>query len=138
MKTLSRFIDAQQSAYDVALSEIKSGRKTSHWMWYIFPQVKGLGFSETSKFYGIESLDEASAYLEHPVLGKRLIEICEALLKLKSVQADEVFGRPDDMKLKSSMTLFAAVPNSNVVFSAVLEKFFKGEQDKNTLRILGI
>ena len=138
MKTLSRFIDAQQSAYDVALSEIKSGRKMSHWMWYIFPQVKGLGFSETSKFYGIESLDEAGAYLEHPVLGKRLIEICEALLKLKSVQADEVFGRPDDMKLKSSMTLFAAVPNSNVVFSAVLEKFFKGEQDKNTLRILGI
>ena len=107
-------------------------------MWYIFPQVKGLGFSETSKFYGIENLDEASAYLEHPVLGKRLIEICEALLNLKSVQANEVFGRPDDMKLKSSMTLFAAVPNSNVVFSAVLEKFFKGEQDKNTLRILGI
>ena len=138
MKTLSRFIDAQQSAYNVALSEIKSGRKTSHWTWYIFPQVKGLGFSETSKFYGIESLDEASAYLEHPVLGKRLIEICEALLKLKSVQADEVFGRPDDMKLKSSMTLFAAVPNSNVVFRAVLKKFFKGEQDKNTLRILGI
>ena len=138
MKTLSRFIDAQQSAYNGALSEIKSGRKTSHWMWYIFPQVKGLGFSETSKFYGIESLDEASAYLEHPVLGKRLIEICEALLKLKSVQADEVFGRPDDLKLKSSMTLFAALPNSNVVFSAVLEKFFKGEQDQNTLRILGI
>ncbi|WP_299291843.1 DUF1810 domain-containing protein [uncultured Mucilaginibacter sp.] len=133
---LQRFLDAQKRDYQTALAEIKNGRKRSHWMWYIFPQVQGLGFSETSKFYAIHDLKEAEAFLNHPILGSRLIQICEALIEQKSNNANQIFGSPDDVKLKSSMTLFAAVPNANPVFQAVLEKFFGGTKDTQTLRII--
>lgn len=134
--SLQRFTDAQKADYEIALSEIRSGRKRSHWMWYIFPQIHGLGFSETSKFYALKSVDEAKEYLSHPVLGKRLIEISKALLDLPSVNAHSIFGSPDDVKLKSSMTLFASLPNADRVFQSVLEKFFYGEKDDKTLKII--
>jgi uncharacterized protein (DUF1810 family) len=134
---LQRFLDAQATDYAQALAEIKSGRKRSHWMWYIFPQIQGLGFSSTSKHYAIRDLAEASAYLQHPVLGKRLEEISTALLGLASSDASRVFGSPDDLKLKSSMTLFAAVPGAAAVFAQVLAKFFGGVQDGKTLQLLG-
>ena len=133
---LQRFLDAQKRDYQTALSEIENGKKRSHWMWYIFPQVDGLGFSETSRFYAIKDLEEAEAFLNQPVLGRRLTEICEALLQQKSNNANQIFGSPDDVKLKSSMTLFAAVPNANMVFQAVLKKFFGGTKDMQTLRII--
>src|SRR4051794_15709032 len=100
--SLERFVEAQESDYEAALSEIENGRKQSHWMWYIFPQVQGLGFSETSKFYAIRNFNEAEEYLKHPVLGSRLILICTELLKLASKDANRIFGSPDDLKLKSS------------------------------------
>ena len=133
---LQRFIDAQKRDYQTALTEIKNGRKRSHWMWYIFPQIQGLGFSETSRFYAIKDLKEAEEFLNHPVLGKRLVEICEALLELKNDDPYAIFGSPDDMKLKSSMTLFAALSNTNPVFKLVLEKFFDGTPDAQTLRLI--
>ena len=132
---LERFIDAQEASYEIALSEIKSGIKKSHWMWYIFPQVQGLGFSETSKFYAIKDIGEARAFLEHPVLGERLIRICNELLHLKSGNAHNIFGSPDDLKLQSSMTLFSSL-NINPVFQKVLEKFFSGIRDEKTLKII--
>jgi len=134
---LSRFISAQQSTYAAALSEIKNGRKRGHWMWFIFPQIQGLGFSETSRYYAVKGLDEAKAYLDDPVLGSRLVEICHALLKLDGNNANQIFGSPDDIKLRSSMTLFAAVPGANPVFQSVLAQFFGGENDKKTLQLLG-
>lgn len=134
--SLQRFIEAQQSDYENALSEIKNGRKRSHWMWYIFPQIHGLGFSETSRFYAIKNKNEAAAYLHHPLLGKRLIEISNALLDLNSDDAHSVFGTPDDLKLKSSMTLFASLPETDPVFQSVLKKFFNGKKDEKTLRII--
>lgn len=135
--SLERFIEAQERDYSIALSEIKNGRKRSHWMWYIFPQVKGLGFSGTSRFYGIDNLKEAKEYLEHPVLGKRLIEISNELIHLKTNDAHAILGSPDDLKLKSSMTLFSLVPQSDPVFEKVLDKFFNGQKDEKTLQILG-
>ncbi|MCA8830425.1 DUF1810 domain-containing protein [Hymenobacter pini] len=133
---LQRFLDAQQRDYATALGEIKGGRKRSHWMWYIFPQVQGLGYSETARFYAIQSQQEAQAYLQHPVLGPRLQEISAALLTLESNDATRIMGSPDDVKLKSSMTLFAALENTNPVFQRVLDKFFDSEQDTKTLQIL--
>ena len=133
---LKRFIDAQDAGYQIALSEVKNGRKQSHWMWYIFPQIKGLGFSETSKFYAIKNINEAEEFLNHPVLGSRLVHICNELLKLKSNDANKIFGSPDDLKLKSSMTLFSSLHNTNPVFQLVLEKFFNGTKDNKTLRII--
>jgi uncharacterized protein (DUF1810 family) len=133
---LERFISAQEKSYPLALSEIKNGKKQSHWMWYIFPQVQGLGFSETSKFYAIKDNDEAKKFLLHPVLGRRLINICKELLKLQSDNAASIFGSPDNLKLKSSMTLFSSL-NINPVFQMVLEKFFNGEKDSKTLHLLG-
>jgi uncharacterized protein (DUF1810 family) len=133
---LQRFLDAQQSSYAPALSEIKSGRKRSHWMWFIFPQMQGLGYSETARFYGIESRAEAAAYLAHPVLGARLREISRALLALESTDATRIMGSPDDMKLRSSMTLFAALDKADPVFQQVLDKFFGGAPDNKTLQIL--
>ncbi|MGI8635585.1 MAG: DUF1810 domain-containing protein [Segetibacter sp.] len=132
---LTRFIKAQESDYEIALSEIKSGRKQSHWMWYIFPQIQGLGFSETSKYYAIKDISEAEEFLKHPVLGKRLIEICNELLKLPSNDANRIFGSPDDLKLKSSMTLFGSL-ETNPVFQQVLDKFFNGTKDNKTLNII--
>jgi uncharacterized protein (DUF1810 family) len=133
---LERFIDAQRSDYAIALSEIKSGRKQSHWMWYIFPQVLGLGYTSTSILYAIKDVDEATAYLRHEVLGKRLIEISNALLALETNDAHHVFGGPDDMKLRSSMTLFTLVPGADAVFQKVLDKFFDGKKDDRTLQLL--
>ena len=135
---LERFIKAQNGSYEKAFTEVSNGRKRSHWMWYIFPQVAGLGFSETSRYYAIKNLDEARAYLHHPVLGPRLIEICRALLELDSNNAGDIFGSPDDMKLRSSMTLFAEVENTDKVFILVLDKFFKGLEDDKTLHLLGL
>ena len=134
---LNRFVDAQQGDYATALAEIKQGRKRGHWMWYIFPQIKGLGYSQTSKFYAINDLAEAEEFLKHPVLGERLITICNELLQLQGNNAGQIFGSPDDMKLKSSMTLFASAPDAPVVFRAVLQKFFNGKMDELTLQKLG-
>jgi uncharacterized protein (DUF1810 family) len=133
---LERFIDAQERSYQIALSEIKNGKKESHWMWYIFPQVQGLGFSETSKFYAIKNIDEAKEFLLHPVLGNRLVNLCNELLKLESDNANSIFGSPDDLKLKSSMTLFSSL-NINPVFQMVLDKFFNGKGDNKTLELIG-
>ena len=132
---LQRFIDAQETSYEAALSEIKNGRKKSHWMWYIFPQIQGLGFSETSKFYAIKDINEAEEFLKHPLLEHRLVRLCNELLKLESDDANRIFGSPDDLKLKSSMTLFSSL-NINPVFQMVLEKFFNGTEDIKTLEII--
>ncbi|RCH53961.1 DUF1810 domain-containing protein [Mucilaginibacter hurinus] len=134
--TLQRFIDAQQHDYETALAEIKAGRKRSHWMWYIFPQMAGLGMSDTSRFYAIENIDEAGAYLAHETLGPRLIELCRALLQLQTDNPHHVFGSPDDQKLQSSMTLFEAVPASSPVFGQVLAKFYGGLRDQRTLSLI--
>lgn len=133
---LDRFIKAQQNDYATALSEIKNGKKRSHWMWYVFPQLKGLGMSETARFYGINDKQEALAYLNNNLLGKRLIEISEALLALPGNDPHYIFGSPDDMKLKSCMTLFASLPHANPVFDQVLLKFYDGEKDQKTLQLL--
>jgi uncharacterized protein (DUF1810 family) len=134
--SLKRFTDAQENSYPMALSEIQQGRKQSHWIWFIFPQIAGLGFSETSRYYAIKDLQEADEFLKHPVLGSRLINISRELLKLKTTDAHRVFGNPDDLKLKSSMTLFSMLPGTDPVFQYVLEKFFNGEKDSKTLHII--
>lgn len=134
--TLKRFIEAQETHYPIALAEIKNGKKRSHWMWYIFPQIEGLGFSETSKFYALKNMEEAEAFLKHPVLGSRYVGICNELLKQEENNASKIFGSPDDLKLKSSMTLFCLIHNTDPVFQLVLNKFFKGEKDKKTMSIL--
>lgn len=133
---LTRFLDAQNQVYLNALSEIRDGSKKGHWMWFVFPQLKGLGKSSTSEYYGIDGLDEASAYLEHPVLGKHLVEIASALLDLDGKTAAGIFGSPDDIKLQSSMTLFSQVASANAVFQNVLSKYFDGQPDQNTLERL--
>ena len=133
---LQRFLEAQATDYAIALAEERKGRKQSHWMWYIFPQIKGLGYSSTSQFYAIQDLPEAQAYLDHPLLGSRLVDICQELLKLESQDARVIFGSPDDLKLKSSMTLFAAVPNTNAIFQAILDKFYQGNKDDKTLQLI--
>jgi len=135
---LQRFLDVQARDYATAFAEIRQGRKRSHWMWYIFPQIRGLGLSDMSRKFAIKDLDEAGEYLRHPVLGNRLVEISSALLDLNTNDAFQVFGSPDNMKLKSSMTLFASVPTDNEVFHKVLDKFFEGQRDEATLKILGL
>lgn len=136
MDDLKRFTEAQSEDYADALAEIKAGRKLSHWMWYIFPQIAGLGFSSTSRFYAIKTKAEAESYLKHPVLGKRLIEISNALLEIKGKTANQIFGSPDDMKLKSSMTLFGALDNADPIFQQVLDKYYDGAADQKTLELL--
>nr|WP_290221266.1 DUF1810 domain-containing protein [Trichocoleus desertorum] len=133
---LNRFVQAQERDYERALSEVKSGRKRSHWMWYIFPQFDGLGFSAMSERYAIKSVAEAKAYLSHPILGPRLIECVEAALSGKERTAHEIFGFPDDMKLKSCATLFAYVSPEGSVFEQLLNKFFEGDRDPKTLSLL--
>jgi uncharacterized protein (DUF1810 family) len=133
---LERFIEAQCYDYQWALSEIKNGRKQSHWMWYIFPQIAGLGSSETTRFYAINGIEEASAYFRHEILGKRLIEISTALLQLPVNNAHHIFGSPDDMKLQSSMTLFSLLEQTDPVFQSVLDKFFDGKPDQKTIQLL--
>ena len=132
---LERFLKAQDKDYEQALKEIKKGRKTSHWIWYIFPQIAGLGFSSTSKYYSIKDKNEAIEYLKNNTLKHRLIEICEALLSLESDDATYVMGYPDDLKLKSSMTLFSEVSDIDV-FKKVLDKFYNGEKDETTISLL--
>ena len=133
---LKRFIDAQENDYLIALKEIKNGRKQSHWMWYIFPQIAGLGFSDISKYYAITDMDEAKEYLKHDILGKRLIELSNVLIRLDTNSAKTIFGSPDDLKLKSSMTLFSQISDAEPVFKLVLDKFFGGNLDPKTLMII--
>lgn len=133
---LERFVPAHERDFERALSEIKNGKKVSHWMWYIFPQIKGLGRSATSQYYAIQSLDEATAFLNDAYLGGNLLEICNALLALETNRPSEVFGNPDDLKLRSCMTLFAFVSEDNSVFHKVLEKYYDGKPDYRTLSIL--
>jgi uncharacterized protein (DUF1810 family) len=134
---LSKFLRAQETDYPIALAEIKAGKKQSCWMWYIFPQYKGLGVSNTSVRYAINSLEEAHAFLSHPILGSRLTEITEALLKLENKNPFSVFGSPDDMKLKSCMTLFDFVDSSiDNVFKKVLDVYFDGIPDNRTLQLI--
>ena len=137
-KELTRFMEAQERDYQTAFSEVKKGRKRSHWMWYIFPQIEGLGISEIAQFYAIKDIQEAESYLKHPVLGSRLIRICKELLKQDVSDANLIFGSPDDMKLKSCMTLFASLENTDEVFQAVLDKYFQGTKDDKTLNIITI
>ncbi len=133
---LVKSIEAQEETYDAAFNEIASGEKRTHWMWFVFPQINGLGQSEVSKYYAIRNLDNATAFLEHPILGSRLIEISRVLLSLHDLSAEEIFGFPDNMKLKSSMTLFAQVEDANSVFQYVLNKYFDGRFDEKTLHII--
>lgn len=135
---LNRFVKAQADDYDRALSEIRSGRKRSHWMWYIFPQYEGLGYSATSRHYSIKSRAEAEAYLSHPVLGPRLTECVEAVLGVEGRSAFDIFGYPDELKLKSSATLFACVSPPGSVFHQLLDQYFGDERDEQTLRLLGV
>jgi uncharacterized protein (DUF1810 family) len=133
---LSRFMKAQDGVYDRVLAELKSGLKRSHWMWYIFPQIDGLGYSATSKYYAIKSMEEAKAYLNHPALGLRLLECAEAVLAVEGRLVSDILGYPDDLKLKSSMTLFASIAGPDSVFVRVLDKYFQGERDGRTLQLL--
>jgi uncharacterized protein (DUF1810 family) len=135
---LDRFVQAQEGSYQRALSEIKSGRKTTHWIWFVFPQIDGLGSSSTAKYYAIKSIDEARAYLAHPVLGPRLLEIAEATVAVEGRSAHEIFGSPDDLKLCSCATLFACVAPPGSVFERLLGKYYGGERDDKTLRLLGL
>ena len=133
---MERFLAAQQNSYRTALEEIHSGHKRSHWMWYIFPQIIGLGYSETARYYAIKGMDEAKAFLADETLGKNLIEISEALLDTGESDASAVMGWPDDLKLRSSMTLFALADPECTVFQKVLDRFFGGEMDVRTIEIL--
>lgn len=134
---LERFVEAQRGVFDEACAELRRGRKTGHWMWFIFPQIAGLGFSATSQHYAIRSLDEARAFLQHPTLGPRLREISQSLLSINGKTAHEIFGSPDDMKLRSSMTLFAHATEDNAVFLEVLRKYFGGAEDERTVALIG-
>ena len=136
INSLDRFIEAQEKAYPVALKEIKNGKKRSHWMWYIFPQLRELGQSAKARAYGIKDLAEARAYLEHPVLRERLYEITRELLNHKDKSAYQIFDVIDDMKLKSCMTLFKVASNEDPLFHEVLEVFFDGEMDRLTMKFL--
>lgn len=133
---LNRFLSAQEGVYERALTELKGGQKRTHWMWFIFPQIEGLGYSPTDKRYSIKSMEEARQYLNHPVLGKRLLECTEAVVALKGGSVSEIFGYPDDLKFKSSMTLFEKIAGSGSVFSFALDRYCHGERDATTLRLL--
>ena len=135
---LDKYVSAQARDYDDALREIRCGRKRSHWIWYIFPQLDGLGYSPTAQYYGIRDLEQAKDYMAHPVLGPRLVEISEALLALPSSDPGAVMGYPDDLKLCSSMTLFELAAPDQPVFGKVLDKFYGGRRDPLTLRLLGL
>ncbi|MBK8464918.1 MAG: DUF1810 domain-containing protein [Chloracidobacterium sp.] len=138
---IRRFVTAQEKVYATVLTELRSGQKKTHWMWFIFPQIDGLAMSQTSKHFAIKSVEEARRYLDHPLLGPRLIECSEAALAIKDGSAEDVFGYPDDMKLRSSMTLFSYItqPTSKEptsVFRSVLAKYFQGKTDESTIDIL--
>ena len=133
---LGRFISAQEAIYDSVLAELRRCQKRTHWMWFIFPQIDGLAHSATSKHYAIKSIGEARQYLNHPVLGARLLECAETVLAVEGRSVSEIFGYPDDLKLKSSMTLFAYVADPGSVFVRILDKYFQGERDVRTLDLL--
>jgi uncharacterized protein (DUF1810 family) len=133
---LARFVEDQSSSYDAALAELRAGQKRTHWMWFIFPQVAGLGFSHMARLYAIRSRAEARAYLDHPILGERLRECVEALLGVEGRSAEQIMGDPDFLKLQSSMTLFAEVSPTDSRFKRVLQKYFAGGRDKKTLDFL--
>lgn len=133
---LDRFVMAQEHSYDIALEEVKNGKKESHWMWFVFPQIIGLGESDTSIFYSLTDIGEAKLYLEHQVLGPRLVEITKELLYLETDDPIDVFGEVDALKLNSCMTLFDYVSNDNDIFSQVIDKFYDGEKDQKTLQLI--
>lgn len=135
---LNRFVQAQEDDFRQALAEIKRGQKRSHWMWHIFPQFEGLGFSSTSRHYSIKSRAEAQAYFQHPVLGRRLLECFEAVLRVEGRSAHDIFGFPDDLKLRSCATLFASLSPEDSVFRRVLQKYFEAQDDPKTVRLLGM
>jgi len=134
---LARFIEAQERVYGDVLTELRDGRKRSHWMWFVFPQLDGLGFSPTAKFYAIENLEEARQYLQHPLLGARLRECSTLVLGIRNRTVSEIFSYPDDLKLRSCMTLFECVAEPGSVFASVLEYCFDGRRDARTLELLG-
>jgi uncharacterized protein (DUF1810 family) len=133
---LARFERAQADTYEHALSELREGRKQTHWMWFIFPQFDGLGFSETARYYAVKTLPEARAYLAHPVLGPRLEECAEAILRVEGRSAHDILGSPDDLKLRSSATLFSLVSAKGSSFDQVLDKYFDGRRDDRTLQLV--
>jgi len=133
---LDRFLRAQEQDFELALREIRAGEKRSHWMWYIFPQVAGLGFSATSRLYAIQDLEEARAYLNHPVLGPRLVQCAEALLALEGRTAHQIFGSPDDLKLRSCLTLFACASPPGSIYERILAKYFPEGKDAKTEDLL--
>lgn len=133
---LARFVEAQQRDYQQALDELRAGAKRSHWIWYVFPQLRGLGRSEMAEHYGISGLDEARTYLAHPLLGRRLEDCARALLSHRGRSARQIMGSPDDLKLRSSMTLFHAAAPTQPLFAEVLQAFYDGEQDAATLQRL--
>jgi uncharacterized protein (DUF1810 family) len=135
---LSRFVRAQEQNYAQALAELARGQKRSHWMWYVFPQIDGLAASSTSRHYAIKSLAEAAAYLAHPILGPRLLECAETLMRIEGRTASQIFDSPDDLKLKSCATLFACVLPAGCVFDRLLHKFYGGSRDDRTLKLLGL
>jgi uncharacterized protein (DUF1810 family) len=135
---LERFVDAQVGIYEQALAELRAGRKRSHWMWFVFPQLRGLGRSSTSLRYGIESLEEAAGYLAHPVLGPRLLECTAAVLAVEGRSLHEIFGTPDDLKFCSSMTLFHRADPTQAPFRTALDDLCGGREDRRTLGLLGI
>jgi uncharacterized protein (DUF1810 family) len=135
---LQRFLDAQDPVYEQALEELKAGRKQSHWIWFVFPQHRGLGCSQKAQFYGIECLDEARAYQKHPVLGRRLHECTTAVLRHTQQSASQILGVPDDLKFFSSMTLFSEAAPQELVFLLALQAFFNGSKDPETLRLCGL
>ncbi|MDP7701910.1 DUF1810 domain-containing protein [Mycobacterium sp. TY815] len=137
MSDLQRFVDAQARVYDAVLDELRAGRKRSHWMWFVFPQLRGLGSSPTADHYGIDSLAEARAYLDHAVLGPRLLECVRLVNEIDGRSAEQIFGWPDHLKLRSSVTLFARATEDNRDFLALLDKYYGGEQDPLTLSRLG-
>ncbi|RPI02323.1 MAG: DUF1810 domain-containing protein [Calditrichaeota bacterium] len=135
---LSRFVEAQEDIYDRALAEIHGGKKNSHWMWFIFPQIAGLGRSGMAAYYAIHSRAEAAAYLHHPILGARLLNCCAALMEVEGKSALQIFGSPDDLKLRSCMTLFSIVADKDSLFERVLKKYYRGKSDFRTLNLLGV
>lgn len=130
---LNRFLAAQEGVYEKALAELRTGEKRTHWMWFIFPQIEGLGYSPMARRYSIKSIEEARQYLNHPVLGRRLLECTEAVVNLKGGSVSEIFGYPDDLKFKSSMTLFEKIAGAGSVFSRALDRYCQGERDTATL-----
>ncbi len=135
-KNINRFLSAQQDIYPHVINELQNGKKTSHWMWFIFPQIEGLGSSPTSIKYAIKNIEEAKEYLNHPILGKRLLECTNIIAQTENKTADEIFGYPDTMKLRSCLTLFNFIAPEQKVFADVLKKYFNGEEDEQTLSIL--